>query len=254
MSDPTPERGVVARLAATLTDGNNLRTLAPLGVATVVAVFANLGIEGDLLPRLLRNEPTWVTVSLLLATVGLMLPVLALSPKVDDRYGSIGAFLMLLAVAAGVVVAVRASGEREQPVIAVTRGADPTDGGNADVTVTATGLNLASDERMLLRVVLLPDTATMALAEPACSSTAGDSWVLDTGGHEELEGSVVGAWIENGGDLTGGVETTTTVEVPDGFGLLCAHAVLTPKGSSPRSDDARFSTALVDLDVLGTAG
>ena len=271
-SSPSTEQqvrpGFVQRLFSGVRDtlGEPFRLALPLGAGVLVTFFATLGIEGDLLSRLLRNEPKLVLISFLLATIGVILPLFTLSEKVKDWWAALGAFLLLVGFGLGMFAAIRTTGEREQPNIKLTRLANASESSSSEVRVQveATGSNLASSNRMLLRVVILPPTLGMGDAKELCSTTKARNGDLESVGDVELPQSArVVAWQESGPDQTGNTSNTTTLAIDTAtHGWVCAHAVLFDPTSAPEEpgtsdppeagdDDARFSTAIVDLQELG---
>jgi hypothetical protein len=226
-------------------------TTIGLGVAAIIGVFTALGIQGDLLARMLRNEPTWVTVAFVLAIVGVVVgsvgAILARG-RPQNWVTFVGVALLCLGALIAVGVGVAGVGVRDQPTINIKpleitpiSATDPTPAGVL-VRVTASGSFLASGDRMLLRVSGFPDGANTQAVWNACSSTAGD--------YLKVEGGDVLAAGESGPSTTGTTSNTLTLRVSTkSYRYICSHAVLSPQPG--KTADERWVTTLVDLKSIG---
>jgi hypothetical protein len=268
---PTTTPNPVDRLAA---------TSIGLGVAAIVGIFTALGIQGDLLARLLRNVPEAVTWSFVLAIVGVAAGVLAVAVSSFAKRRTVGTTVIsriltvagLGALAFGAVRAINAgvegAGIRDQPTVAITplqvtpastTSATPSDASttsptpsNVLVRVDASGSFLASQDRLFLRVAGFPAKVTPQEAWGACSSTAPPFMTVNGG--EVLAASEVGP--STSGTATSSetfnVSTRPKSATTDGstrvYRYICAHALLSDKLEHP---DYRWVTALLDLELSG---
>jgi hypothetical protein len=215
----------------------------PLGLAVVVAVFIALGIEGDLRARLIRNDPRGVATAFVFCIVGATLPLLARIGRSFERTATfIGGFLLLAGAVIAVARGVPGLGEREQPSLAVERVMSESDDSFVTLKISASGLSLASEDRMLLRVVAFTPGTTPEEARNACSPTQFDP------------GDAVGDpvfWGESGPTATGTTTNSITLTMPrDRFRYVCAYSGLS---GDPNTKDPRLSISLLDLERVGTA-
>ena len=109
-----------------LTD--SARIAIPLGLALITGVFIALGIQGDLLPRLMRNSPTQVVAAFALGVVGVVVPLFALLFKGWLRTAGfvLGAAFLLAGTVVAIWAAVSGTGVREQPTVTLIAKAETT--------------------------------------------------------------------------------------------------------------------------------
>lgn len=244
-----------------------LQAALPVGYLLVLAAAAALGVEGELLSRMLRNVPVLSLSALGAATLGATLPLFALraSTRTTDALASAGAVLLALGVLLGLAAAVTSTRQREQPNITVdvlsagTAGEREQGAGAAyeagdaplQVAVTAAALNLASGDRMLLRVAVYTPDTTLDAARVSCSASPASA---DLRGNEDWPrppGAQVLVWQESGAGVSGSSTSDATVDLdPDDYEYLCAHAVLSSQSSYLREGPPRFTTQLLRLSAL----
>lgn len=259
---------------------NGLRRLIPLGIALVVGVLVTLGLEGETRTRFIRNEPDSFPLGLCFVLGGLALPVVAKgvmsainfgqrrtgrAQKAEPgwlRVGSAG--LSGLGVLGGTVLIIFAGtssiGEREHPNLAVSASQVAAAPELLDVTVTATGLSLASRDRMLLRVVALRDTAT-SLLTPLCSGTGRPGQELAGLKPEEVaqlnsesEQVRILYWGESAASATGTSSATARVRISNKeFRYICAYAALNKKPVAD-ADSSRRSLVVFDARNVPAGG
>jgi len=234
-----------AETGSTLPDA--VRLAVPLGVGLIIGVFLALGIQGDVLSRLIRDHPTAVAWAIIVTVLGLTLPLilspLRESPSSEAGLGSqiwrwlpsFGGALVM----AGAIVAVNAGtegvGDRENPDITIVAHSPAAPRGKATLTVTSTALNLASSHKMLLRVVAIPNRP---LAD-VCDSCR-------QGGIETPKGVKLAYWGESGPDGKGAADAAVTLSVNRKlFRYLCVYSALSSKPESKNTD--RLTIAMVDL-------
>lgn len=233
MTEVTPS--IAERAAEALHD--SARTAIPLGIALIGGVFVSLGIQGDLLPRLLRNAPVPVGLALTGAVLGVTAPLVlsGLKPEKLKWVTIVSALLLVVSTCAAIFTGILVTGTREQPNVDVTGIAIDATNHSATLEVAATSLSLASDDRMLLRIAVFDHSTSLGRATSACADTR------DVDIAEPPSAEVV-YWGETGPTATGTADTTYTFTVDTAkFRYACAIAVLS-RGGAPRA-----STVTVDL-------
>ncbi len=244
----------------------------PLGVSLIIGTFVALGIEGDVLARLIRNSATGVAWALTLAMVGVTLPLLLLAAR-NMRHqwtGLVAGLILLGASVLAVWIGVDGLGEREQPDIEVEV-LDGTSNRVVSLRVAATGLSLQSKDRMLLRIIAFPADIDSEQMMFECREHTG------VGKQPESAGRVL-RWLEAGPESNGDASAETTVQVSrKHFAYVCAFALLSDpdlaqeqaaeaakaakaavKGEddegSQRPPDIRGSMAMIDLRASYASG
>jgi hypothetical protein len=215
-------------------------------MAAVIGVLAVLGIEGDVLDRLIRDHPQQVAVALTLAVAGVVIGVVAKQFGNSERDVAAGVGGIL--VAAGAILAIWFGavgvGEREQPDIDVTPLSVDDTKRTVSLEVVAKGTHLRSSDRMLLRV-------TGVQAETAAEARRG------CGNSENIAPGVGDAyWGESGPDLMGRASTTAVVQVSkERYDYACAFAALLNRPGDDPEKDGRRAVVIVELDgVQPTSG
>jgi len=148
------------KVAKTLND--NARLAIPLGIALVMGVFVSLGIEGELLSRLLRQHPNWVGGALVGAVVAVTAPLIlaAIPAEQLERVTVLSALLLVVSTAVAVWAGIDSITIRERPNLDVTGIAADREKQTATVTVSASALSMASADSLLLRIATFgPDTS-----------------------------------------------------------------------------------------------
>jgi hypothetical protein len=215
------------------------------GITLVSAVLVGLGIEGELVGRLLRNHPELTALFVGLTVVAVATPLLAsVAPRTFRPTLMLVSPVLLVVGSCGLVwTAVSSTGMREQPGLDVTTVASDTEAGTVTLEVTATGLSLASDHRMLLRIAAFSDALTLDRANDVCADTSSP----DRLSVQDADGAIVW-WAESGPDLKGEAQTSGHVTLETGrWRWACALAVYNT--SSP--EDVRRVVAVVDLAAAG---
>src|SRR4051812_13767548 len=103
------------------------RVGVPLGLAAVTGVFVAIGIEGDLLTRVVRNNPNLVIAAFILSVVAILIGMIPLSgrptgqgrgaKKVRVVLSVLAAICLVLAVFFALSAGTSGLGSREQPTI-----------------------------------------------------------------------------------------------------------------------------------------
>lgn len=223
-----------------------------LGMAAIISVFTALGIQGELLARMLRNEPGWTTVAFILALTGVVVGLVGTirggRVKRLQWVSFLGVLLLFGGAVVAILVGVTSLGVRDQPTLSIrplevtpTSTNDPTPT-SVLLQITAGGSYLASRDRMLLRVAAFPGRVTTQAVWNACSNTAGDFLIV-------ADGDVLAAG-ESGPSTTGTTTNTLTLRVSTGsYRYVCSHVVLSPQQGN--ASDGRWVTMLVDLNSIG---
>lgn len=218
----------------------------PLGIATVIAILAALGIQGDLLSRLLRNSPAGITVALILAVTGGL--GLIASTANRARLATLAGFALITAAIIAIWVGVQSVGDREQPDVEVNALTHDTETGTLTFKANATGLSLATKDHMLLRVVGIKQSATAEGKERAAWNACRNTY---NGGLDPIDNGELLYWGESAPSLTGTTDASAVLTVNDGdFEYVCAVAVLSGDEKVANGEE-RSSTVMVSLNRLG---
>lgn len=199
-------------------------------LAVVVSIFAGLGIEQDLLRRMVRNDPDGVAWAVGLVIVGAALPVILLLVNLSGRRAwattltSLVTVFSALLVVVGMINVLRTGTEslhsRDMPSLSLSAVKSPS--GAVTVTSEAKAPALRSTEKMLLRIYGIGPSASEDLnVDSLCRGTR---WPDIKG---PSSGSGVLQWGESGPDKTGtaSVQESLVVNSND-YRFVCAYAVL----------------------------
>jgi hypothetical protein len=220
-----------------------------LGVTLVTALLAAIGINQELLARLLRNDPVALSYAIWAAILGVAIPVIGylfagarawrskttvdIEPgATDGRWmalkqwsrdpnrikttaATLGAIFLTIAAMDTIYYGVQSFGDREQPSVrAVVTG----DGTNDNVKVIASAQSLKTTEHMYVRIIAFDESHTGEV-DKACSNTL----------TEVPAGARVLYWGQSGPtDLKGTTATEVDVNVNRlEFPFICAHVIIT---------------------------
>lgn len=220
------------------------RLAIPLGIAVIVGTFVALGIQGEVLARLIRNSPVVVAIAMILAVLGVTLPAFFLKAETAEqpavaRAAKLGAFLLTFGTVVAVVGGAFGIGEREQPTVQIEQQGSATSEGLVTYKITAAGTALRSVDRLLLRVSAFPIKTPQGQASNDCRIDAREP---------RSDGSRVLVWAEGGPSSSGTVTSTATLTVDrNEFRFLCALAAMSARTQQPTGKDARFVSYLLDL-------
>jgi hypothetical protein len=228
---------------------------AVLGIATttVVAVFAALGVSGNLLARMVRNDPSSASWILSLAIIAVLLAAIVTAlPAVRNE------LIVVPIVGLGIVLIFAAlegahsQGKRENPSISLSL--TKSQAGNLTLTAKATGSSLRSDDRMLLRVAAI--IRPLSTKELPGLSTADRTTELRNVTNQECKhpelhplsskNARMLSWTETGANASGEATTEQTVPVPSNAKYVCAWSILSALPTDPR-ENAPENFALIDL-------
>ncbi|TFV87806.1 hypothetical protein [Blastococcus sp. CT_GayMR16] len=196
-----------------------------LGAVAVVAVLAAVGVAGDLLPRLVRNQPLWAALLVSAAVVSLFVMLIGRGPWL-----LVGTLLLAAALVGVIFLGVGSLSEREIPhvTLAVTQKAEPL---STTVAVTGTATSQRSTETMLVQVLGFPSAVDPEVLSGACRG----SRRTDDAGDDQFS---VLLWNESGPDQTGRSRVETTLDVPsDDFAVVCVGVFLRERDRNDAEDD-----------------
>ena len=224
-----------------------------LGVALVTALLAAIGINQDLLARLLRNDPVALSYAIWAAILGVATPVIGYlfaaarswldsstsrttdeTSTVSDRFrtlkewsrspdriktttAALGAVFLTVAAMDTIYYGVQSFGDREQPTV---RAEVVGDSSNDKVRVFASAQSLKTSEHMYVRIIAFDESHTSEIdVDRACSNTL----------TEVPAGARVLYWGQSGAaDVKGTANAEVDVSVNrSDFPFLCAHVILT---------------------------
>jgi hypothetical protein len=209
--------------------------------ALLVAVLAALGIQGDILTRLIRNLPLLFGLGVVLAIVGGVVSAAVLIwPEAKHARGLLAAGIAAAVV--GVCVSVGSGifsfSTREAPSLdlVVTQTADNT----LHVTVDAAAISLKSDESMLLRVITLADPPPDNPYQYCHDSTQR--------GQDMLKDTKILLWAESGVTSSGEATTNWSADIDEeGVRYVCAMAIVSPRSTN---EERTSVVGIVDVTKL----
>lgn len=233
MTANQPKKTVGARVSAVTEDPKLAAGLAAAGTL-IVGAFAAVGISGDLLPRMVRNEPIWTAVLVCAALILVAIAVFSSNAKLIV----VPLTLVLLGI---VVTGVLSLQQRENPQVAVT--ADVDESGKVLLAVTASASSLRSDERMLVQLVGLTRELAGGELKAACrqSQSTADA---DRDDLDVLISNETGSAANGASSLV-----VQAFAAEDAYVRYCALAILGERSVSNAADD-RFAWAYIDTPVL----
>ncbi len=243
MSEETPQPdkpGPIARVIEKIT-AEPARAAMVLGVALVVAVLGALGIQGDLLTRMVRNLPIVVSAAFILILLGLTLPYMVRErgAVAQHRLGILAVILVVVGAGATVGVAAYSMSEREQPTLAIAPTWSTEVPGEATLAITASASSLRTSENVLLRVIGMKAGSGVNAMQPcqdpdwAKFSTASPFTVL--------------VWSNSGPTVNGVANVATSLPVSaTQYDYICAFAVLRERSTVDKNDD-RWAVSILDL-------
>jgi hypothetical protein len=220
---------------------------ASAALAVVVAVLASLGIEEDILRRMVRNYPRATGFGISLVILGASIPLVLLLLRTRRSWARKAVRGISIASAAAVVIGLvvvlwtgaLSLNSRDMPAVSLS--AVKSESGAITITSEATAAALRSREKMLLRIY-------------AYSKSPGQDLPRDcqSGDIPGLEAPSTGArilqWGEAGPDKSGFAKVTETVAVNgDEYSFACAYTVLQ---NVEEDDNVYFAWSTVDLRTL----
>jgi hypothetical protein len=212
----------------------------------VIGVLASLGVAGNLLARMVRNDPD--SSANLLGLVIILVSALLISFLVGKHLPSWVPAVPVLGLALALVLTAqlgaRSQGTREIPSVSLS----VTKSGQGALTLTAkaSSTSLHSDDRMLLRIVGL--TKRFSTDEELVNAVDSECrW----GSLIRLDPRIsnVMAWTETAPNASGEAAVEQEIPVPSDLQNVCAFAVLGQQNTRLTEDDLSFLSnyALIDL-------
>lgn len=220
---------------------------AALGV--VVAIFAGLGIEQDLLRRMVRNDPEGVAWAIGFVIVGASIPVILfvirlIRGRLAAVFTAVVSIVSAVLVVIGMINVLRTGTEslhsRDMPSLSLS--AVKSASGAVAITADATAPALRSTEKMLLRVYGVGSSASEDLdLDALCRNT---QW---PGIKASSSGSGVLQWGEAGPDTTGTAKVHQNLIVDgNNYRFVCGYAVL----FNAPNEQPYYAWSVVDLRSL----
>lgn len=221
----------------------SVRVAALAYFGLLIAVLAGLGIQGDILTRLLRNQPEALAGAVALTLLGGAAAAIALLwPKKKGLAGgalAVGAALALGGVCVAVWFGTTSLSVRETPSLDLS--VVHKNASTITVTADAAATSLRANETMLLRVIALVDPLDpdpVAVGNMCWDDGVRSSDGVDRGGRPSPMTFVLLYWGDTG-PTTAGVASTqwkADVEMDGDFGeirYICAKAVISERLEGP---------------------
>ncbi|MBG6240239.1 hypothetical protein IWX78_003234 [Mycetocola sp. CAN_C7] len=235
-----------------------LRALIAATVASALAVLAAIGIQGELLQRLIRNDPRGFVIALSLTLIGALISLVALIwhasfGRVWTRVGeTFGAIVVIVGIILLLALGTTSIGSSETP--ALTFSAAYTDKDTVRVTAKAEATGLLLRESMVLKItVVKPGTDPSEGGNAICENSAKPR-PSTTETHEVIY------WGEKGTTSQGKTEALVEIDIsPADIKYVCAAVFLRllPKDSAqvtegrlPLEPAARSVRATIDIERL----
>ena len=230
---------------------SGLGTILGIAASLIVTVFAALGVSGNLLARMVRDDPE-ASRNILVLGIGMVViaAVITAIPQVRNGWVVVPVIGLAVVLSLAAHAAAVSQNKRENPSISLTVAPNPS--GGLSLTAKATGSSLKSNDRLLLRVTAI----TRRLAVTADSTGASE---LRTVTDQECKRGELHpynprnarllSWTETGSNVTGEAATEQTMPVPPTAQYVCAWTILSALPTEAR-EDAPEDLALVDLAGL----
>ncbi|RXZ51903.1 hypothetical protein [Agromyces binzhouensis] len=236
---------------------NAVRVAALAYFGLLIAVLAALGIQGDLLTRLIRNAPeafAWAVIATLVGGVAASIALLWPRATATRWVLAIGAGVALVGVSVAVVVGTANLSVREKPSLDLS--VVPKDANTVTVTADASASSMRAKETLLLRLIAFTDLASK---DPRVSEAKQAEFKCLADTAQSLD-YVLLYWGDTGVSLTGVASTQwkADVEISGSNGevrYICAKAVISereePAGDPKwRRHENRFVWAIADVTLL----
>lgn len=252
----TPESTPVATKSQAVEDGPTKSSTSdtPLKVAIwiyfslLVAVLAAIGIQGDVLQRLIRNDPALFAWAVIATIIGAAVPVLIVSapgaPSLSRFIGALGATLVVGGICWAVWLGAQSITDREAPSLDLT--IVKVDNETVHVTAHASSTSLRTTETMLLRITAIRGDG-ISTTDPweLCASSARMMTTTDPSGW-------IVAWLETGPSTTGVADREWHADIDiKGVRYICAYTIPTPRNTQADSGGASDPTQHTPESVTG---
>lgn len=220
------------------------RATIAVGVALVVGALAAVGVQGEFLPRAVREAPNPLGVSFALVVLGLLLPF------AHSKAGRIATILSLGGLALVISgtwyalwVGIGTIRTRETPAVTLTIAPIPGSTTSVQMTAEASGTSLSPAESAMLRVVAVR-AGSEANAREICEHSQTNPFDKNENGPK----SDVLSWGTSGPDVTGKVTLKSSLAVSAlEYQYLCARVALRSRNQVDHADN-RWAWVVVDLE------
>ncbi|WP_129590419.1 hypothetical protein [Cryobacterium aureum] len=225
---------------------------APLKVAVwlyfslLIAVLAAIGIQGDILQRLIRNDPSLFAWAAITTIIGAALPVLFASNLGRQSpvkvIATFGAFLAVGGICWALWLGAQSITDREAPSLDFS--VEKVDGGAVRVIAHASSTSLRTTETMLLRITAIRGDG-VSTTDPwdLCASRGRLMTTTDPSGW-------VVAWLEKGPSATGVADIKWQSDIDiTGVRYVCAYTIPTPRNVRDNFQSANNPTQRPPEDV-----
>lgn len=217
--------------------------------ALLIAVLAAIGLQGDLLLRLIRNEPIIMGVAIALTLFGGVLSAAILLWKAQAWAKWAVASGVLIAAGGlilGVMYGAISFDRRELPSLDLT--VERLDENTISVSAVASVISLKTHEKMLMRVLMFGDPGPDKNPHELCNSYSTDR----PAEHDEAR---VLFWGETGVGANGAGSTTWTGKVTIGEEVrhVCALTVNTARKGEKDNGISQWVIAITDVTPLAPA-
>jgi hypothetical protein len=230
---------------------SGLGTILGIAASLIVTVFAALGVSGNLLARMVRDDPVASRNILVLGIVMVVVAaVITAIPRVRNDWVVVPVIGLAVVLSLAAHAAAVSQNKRENPSISLT--VSPTPSGGLSLTAKATGSSLKSNDRLLLRVTAI--TRRLAVTPSSTAATELRTVTDQECKRGELHpynprNARLLSWTETGSNVTGEAATEQTMPVPPTAQYVCAWTILSALPTEAR-EDAPEDLALVDLAGL----
>lgn len=231
---------------------STIGTVMAVAGTLVVGVLASLGVAGNLLARMVRNDPvrSAQAMALVIVLVSALLITFLLGRKLPPWAPAIPVLGLTAALVLTAWLGARSQGTREIPSVSLS--VTKSESGALTLTAKASSTSLHSDDKMLLRIVGLTkdfsaDEELVAVVDSECRR--GSLIRLDP------RKSHLMAWTETAPNASGEAAVEQQIPLPSTLRYACAYAILGQRSRRLIPDDPAFRSnyALVDLAFVASS-
>jgi hypothetical protein len=230
---------------------SGLGTILGIAATLIVTVFAALGVSGNLLARMVRDDPGASRNILILGIAMVVVAaVITAIPKVGNGWVVVPVIGLAAVLSMAAHAAAVSQNKRENPSISLTLA--PTPSGGLSLTAKATGSSLKSNDRLLLRVTAITrrlDVTPSYSGESELRTVTNQECKQPKLHPRDTRNARLLSWTETGSNVSGEAATEQTMPVPPNAQYVCAWTILSPLPTQA-AEDAPEDFALVDLAGL----
>jgi hypothetical protein len=233
----------------------NVGTILAIAATLIVGVFAALGVSGNLLARMVRNDANMSRNVLLLAVgAAVLLAIFAAISKVPSWAYIVP--VLILGSSLGLSAHLAATSQRMRENPSVSLNVSQPSSGSMTITAKATGSSLRSSERMLMRIAYI--TRSLSTSEFRNSTEPRDTTTeLRERTNQECKRPALHpadpktarllSWTETGPNASGEASIEQTMPLPPHAIYVCAWVTLTERIDLPVISD---DIAIIDLEAI----